>query len=71
MCIDGAGVKAMDFRFNGWGRRFPAVLDDRITQTLFQEGVFGNASLLSSELVLEGGAVETDGRGTLLAINSS
>jgi agmatine/peptidylarginine deiminase len=46
-------------------------LDDRITRTLSEQGVFGDESLLSSELVLEGGAIETDGKGTLLATRSS
>ncbi len=71
ICIEGSGVCIVDFRFNGWGGRFSAELDDRITGTLFRQGVFGDANLLSSGLVLEGGAVETDGRGTLLATRSS
>lgn len=71
ICIRGPGLRLVDFRFNGWGRRFPAKLDDRITGTLFEQGVFGDASLLSSGLVLEGGAIETDGKGTLLATRSS
>ncbi len=70
-CIEDSRLCLVDFRFNGWGGRFPAALDDRITRSLFQEGVFGDARLQSSELVLEGGAVETDGRGTLLATRSS
>ncbi len=71
ICIEGSGLCIVDFRFNGWGGRFPAALDDRITPTLFQQGIFGDAHLLSSDLVLEGGAVETDGRGTLLATRAS
>ncbi len=71
ICIEGSRLCIVDFRFNGWGGRFPAALDDRITRTLFQGSIFGDAYLLSSDLVLEGGAVETDGRGTLLATRSS
>ena len=71
ICIEDSGHCVVDFRFNGWGKRFPAALDDRITSALFRQGVFGDARLLSSDLVLEGGAVETDGRGALLATRSS
>lgn len=56
----------LDFRFNGWGGKFPAHLDDRITGTLHAEGAFGRTPLESVDLVLEGGAIDTDGEGTLL-----
>jgi agmatine/peptidylarginine deiminase len=60
--------RLLDFRFNGWGGRFPARRDDRITATLHAAGSFGEAELESSAMVLEGGAIDTDGRGTLLAV---
>jgi agmatine/peptidylarginine deiminase len=58
----------VDFRFNGWGEKYRAELDDRIARTLSEGGIFGHARLESSDLVLEGGAIETDGQGTLLAV---
>ncbi|NCC28341.1 MAG: agmatine deiminase, partial [Gammaproteobacteria bacterium] len=58
----------LDFRFNGWGGKFAADRDDRITETLRGSGIFGETALECVDLVLEGGAVETDGRGTLLAV---
>ncbi|RKT45409.1 agmatine deiminase family protein [Thiocapsa rosea] len=58
----------LDFRFNGWGGKFAADHDDRITETLSEGGLFGETPLEPVDLVLEGGAVETDGRGTLLAV---
>lgn len=58
----------LDFRFNGWGGKFSADLDDRITGRLAASGIFGDVLLETSELVLEGGAIETDGQGTLLAV---
>jgi agmatine/peptidylarginine deiminase len=64
---DGAPL-LLDFRFNGWGGRFPADKDDRINATLHAAGAFGDVPLESSPMVLEGGAIETDGRGTLLAV---
>ena len=67
---DGAG-RLVDFRFNGWGRKFPATLDDRLTARLHQAGVFGETSLTSLPQIVEGGALDTDGRGTLLARESA
>jgi agmatine/peptidylarginine deiminase len=58
----------VDFRFNGWGGKFPAELDDRITAALHTAGFLGSADLVSSALVLEGGAIESDGAGTVLAV---
>jgi len=66
--LDEGGARLVDFRFNGWGGKFHADLDDAITRTLHQARAFGDTPLASSRLVLEGGAIETDGDGTLLAV---
>ncbi|MEY6431805.1 agmatine deiminase family protein [Thioalkalicoccus limnaeus] len=66
--LDGDRPLLLDCRFNGWGAKFPAGLDDRITQVLHQAGVFGDIPLRQQDLVLEGGAIDTDGDGTLLAM---
>jgi agmatine/peptidylarginine deiminase len=58
----------LDFRFNGWGGKFAADRDDRITGTLSGSGLFGETPREPVDLILEGGAIETDGRGTLLAV---
>ncbi|CRI63486.1 Agmatine deiminase [Thiocapsa sp. KS1] len=58
----------LDFRFNGWGGKFAADRDDRITRTLSEDRIFGETPRELVDLVLEGGAIETDGRGTLLAV---
>jgi agmatine deiminase len=55
----------LDFVFNGWGLKFPADKDNRITQHLDNKGVF-NAEIRPGGIVLEGGALESDGLGTLL-----
>ena len=60
------GPCLMDYRFNGWGNKFAAGRDNRITATLFGQGAYPGAQLLKRELVLEGGAIESDGQGTLL-----
>ncbi len=68
--VDGQ-PKLLDFQFNGWGGKFAAVADNRITRNLRAAGVFGDADCVHVELVLEGGAIETDGAGTLLATRHS
>lgn len=66
-----AGPRLCDFRFNGWGGKFEAGLDDRITANLHDAGLFGDVACEPINLVLEGGAIETDGEGTLLATSHS
>lgn len=55
----------LDFVFNGWGLKFAADLDNLITRHLYNKGVF-KAPLHHGGIVLEGGALESDGQGTLL-----
>jgi agmatine/peptidylarginine deiminase len=61
--------KLVDFRFNGWGGKFPAARDDAITATLAGGGWFGRTQLTDSSLVVEGGAIESNGGGTLMAVS--
>lgn len=70
-CIGEEGALLLDFQFNGWGGKYPANLDNQITETLFRSGVFAHIQRQPVPLVLEGGAIETDGQGTLLATRSS
>lgn len=70
--LDPKGQAEMhDFRFDGWGKKFSAQLDDAITSELHRQHCFGETPLRTHPLVLEGGAIETDGQGTLLATRSS
>ena len=66
---DGKSV-LLDFIFNGWGNKYPADLDNRITSTLQKAGAFGKTSSRQIDFVLEGGSIETDGQGTLLTTTS-
>ncbi len=61
--------RLLDFRFNGWGGKFEAGLDDQVNAKLTGAGLFGNVSLTALPQVLEGGSLETDGAGTLLTTN--
>jgi agmatine/peptidylarginine deiminase len=63
---DGGFVLA-DFRFTGWGGKFNASRDDRLIEGLFARNVFAaNAEHRRIDWALEGGAIESDGAGTLL-----
>jgi len=57
----------LDFHFTAWGGKFAAGLDDRIVAELHARGLFGNAERKRIDFALEGGAIETDGAGTLLS----
>lgn len=61
----------LDFKFNGWGEKFPSELDDAVNVKLYYSGVFYAALENHSDFVLEGGALETDGNGTLFLTTSS
>lgn len=57
-----------DFTFNGWGLKFAANYDNLINRELFKGNIFdGNVHYSNKkDFVLEGGGVESDGKGTLL-----
>lgn len=60
----------LDFTFNGWGDKYPHANDNMISRLLYKQGAFGDTTLQSIDLVLEGGAIEVDGNGTLLTTSS-
>jgi agmatine deiminase len=59
---DGARA-AVRFRFNGWGGKYVLEHDDRVAQRI--AGISGVADR-SHDFVLEGGAVDVDGEGSVL-----
>ncbi len=60
----------LDFIFNGWGLKYPAQKDNRVTRTLHSTGVFKGKQRNSDDLILEGGSIESDGNGTLLTTST-
>jgi agmatine deiminase len=56
----------LDFTFTGWGEKFEAGRDNQITSKLHKLGAFGKTPLRKVDLILEGGSIESDGKGTLL-----
>ena len=61
----GGGVRLLDFQFNGWGDKFPAELDNAINRRLYDCGVVRGEYVSQLDFVLEGGSIESDGRGTV------
>ena len=61
-----ASCRLLDFRFNRWGEKFAADKDNRINRTLYDKGVFSGERVDYDDFVLEGGSIESDGRGTVL-----
>ena len=59
-------VQLVDFRFNGWGGKYAADLDDRVSQVLHKQNAFGQTPIAYSSILLEGGSLDSDGCGTLL-----
>ena len=57
-----------DFVFNGWGMKFAADMDNLITRILCMQDTFaGDVIPINMQpFVLEGGSIESDGKGTLL-----
>jgi len=60
------GLCLLDYRFNGWGDKFNAELDNAVTSTLYRQGALPGAEHREMDFVLEGGAIETDGKGILM-----
>lgn len=56
----------LDFGFNGWGLKFAADQDNQVTRRLHEGGAFGQVPHSPMGLILEGGSIESDGRGTIL-----
>ena len=63
---DGGAFRLLDFRFTGWGGKFEAGDDDRLIERLDADGLFRDARRTPIDFALEGGAIDTDGAGTLL-----
>lgn len=58
-------ILLLDFRFNGWGEKFPAELDNQINRRLYDRGLLQGTYEPHLDFVLEGGSIESDGRGTI------
>lgn len=59
----------LDFVFNGWGLKFAAHLDNQLSGNLFRRGVFQDVDFYQMPIVMEGGSLDSNGKGTLLTTN--
>ena len=55
----------LDFCFNGWGEKFEAELDNQINHHLYDKGIVKGIYEDHLDFVLEGGSIESDGKGTV------
>ena len=55
----------LDFCFNGWGEKFEAELDNQINRHLYDKGIVKGIYEDHLDFVLEGGSIESDGKGTV------
>ena len=62
---DQGNARLLDFCFNGWGEKFPAELDNAINRRLYDEGKLKGEYVDCLDFVLEGGSIESDGKGTV------
>ncbi|RAX58963.1 hypothetical protein CCZ01_01870 [Helicobacter monodelphidis] len=59
------GMALLDFNFNGWGLKFAANFDNKISKELVKAQIF-NIPLIQKNLVLEGGSIECNSQGILI-----
>ena len=57
--------RLLDYCFNGWGEKFEATLDNAINRRLYDEGKLKGEYIDCLDFVLEGGSIESDGKGTV------
>jgi agmatine deiminase len=64
--VEEGEVKLLNFTFDAWGGKFDATLDNEVNRVLHKKGYMGTTPLLNIDFVLEGGAIESDGLGTII-----
>ncbi|KAL6892138.1 putative agmatine deiminase [Trichoderma evansii] len=65
---EGRGLVGLDYNFNGWGGRYPTPTIVEFAKKFLKDK---NIERIETSIVTEGGALETDGEGTLLVTESS
>ena len=62
---DAGHRRLLDYQFNGWGEKFEAALDNAINRRLYDLGEVEGEYVDCLDFVLEGGSIESDGKGTI------
>lgn len=67
--FEGSRKLILDFVFNGWGLKFGSNLDNQINRNIYKQGAWAPTVQYVDmrPFVLEGGSIDTDGCGTLMA----
>lgn len=64
--ISPEGDSLLDFRFNGWGQKFASNYDNQICRNMMAQNIFDGEYEGHLDFTLEGGSIESDGKGTIL-----
>ena len=67
---NGTEARYLDFKFNGWGEKFEWQKDNAITANMAGLGAFDGVVEDHTDFVLEGGSIESDGKGTIFTTSS-
>ena len=62
---NGTALRMLDFKFNGWGEKFEWQKDNAITRNMAQMRAFDGSVEDHTDFVLEGGSIESDGKGSI------
>ncbi len=65
-----AQARLLNFRFNGWGNKYPHTADNALNQQLLSKNIFSSPQHIDIDFILEGGSIESDGQGTLLTTSN-
>lgn len=65
-----SGTQLLDFGFNAWGSKYPYSLDNSVCAKLSVAGVLPYQLIYQRGFILEGGSIESDGKGTILTTSS-
>lgn len=63
-------LEYLDFAFNAWGGKCPYELDDKLCEQLATHEPFNQAKHTKFDFILEGGSIESDGKGTIMTTKS-
>ncbi len=63
---EGKEISLMDYRFDGWGGKFDANLDNAINHKLYTAEILNGQYTDCLDFILEGGSIESDGKHTIL-----
>lgn len=59
-------MKLLNFRFNGWGGKYPHQRDNALNHALLNYSPFKDADYADIDFILEGGSIESDGIDTIM-----